>query len=207
MNKIDNELLLRKQTWEKKKILRRIYHQWYSYFHFYLKDGRTFEVSSGFGNFKEYYPKCITSDIMFNPWVDMVADAMQLPLKSESITNLVCIDGLHHLENPYLFLSEAQRVLKEGGRLIFFEPYLSPFAYLIRKLFHHEDINKYSEFSMSKTPLEANLAIPTLIFCKKFENFQNEFLNVPPALTIYLTFFLNHLNYYLSLTTLSTLTD
>ena len=135
-DKVDNELLFCKQIWKRKKILRSIYHQWYSDISVHLKDGITFEVSSGIGNFKEFYPKMITSDIRFSPWVDLVADAMQLPFKNESITNLVCVDGLHHLESPYLFLSEAQRVLKRGGRLILFEPYLSPFAYLIRKLFH-----------------------------------------------------------------------
>ncbi len=46
------------------------------------------------------------------------ASADPLPLMPRAFTHVVCINVLHHIPNPALFLAEAQRVLVPGGRII-----------------------------------------------------------------------------------------
>jgi len=50
------------------------------------------------------------------------ASAEELPLRSESFDGIFSIDVLHHLSAPERALSEARRVLREGGRFISLEP-------------------------------------------------------------------------------------
>ena len=59
---------------------------------------------------------------------------------------------------------EANRILKKKGRVILFEPNVSSFSYLIRKLFHHEKTN--NKLSCSKDANDSNLAMANLIFEK-----------------------------------------
>ncbi len=48
------------------------------------------------------------------------------PLADGSVSNIVLFDVLHHIEFPVLFLDEASRALRPGGRVIFSEPAITP---------------------------------------------------------------------------------
>jgi SAM-dependent methyltransferase len=93
------------------------------------------------------------------------------------------IDVFHHLEYPIIFLQEAQRVLKDDGRLIMIEPYISPFSYIIYNYFHQEDVDfKADVFNQErgssknqKKPFDGNSAIPTMMFSKEIERFRQKF--------------------------------
>ena len=50
-------------------------------------------------------------------------DAENIPLPDNSISCVVINETLHHVEDPIIVLSEANRVLKSGGRLFLYEPY------------------------------------------------------------------------------------
>ena len=173
---LEEDLIRSKKIWDKKKVLQLVYHSWYNKIRPYIKKGTTVEFSCGIGNFKEYYKKCYSSDIRYYPWEDFTADALNMPIKSNSVDNIVVVDGLHHFPRPYEFIKEAQRTLKKNGRLLLIEPYISPFSYIIRKIFHHEEINMKSLITTDK-PTEANLAIPTLMFRNR-EKFHDKFKNL-----------------------------
>ena len=180
---MDNILNKHREIWKSKKMLRDIYTEWYIKIINNLSDvpGKTLELGSGTGNLKEYKTDIITSDIDPHPWLDMIFDAHKIPLKNNQLSNIVMVDVLHHLENPVNFFFEAYRVLKKGGRIIMVEPYPSPFASLIYKLFHPEpfifniDYFNKTKNKNTKKPWEANQAIPYLLFFKQLNKFNKTF--------------------------------
>jgi len=186
-----------REIWQKKKILRDIYYDWYRLIEENMVDDRpVLEIGSGGGNFKEFFPDVISSDFIGCEWIDLNLDAHMLPFEKESFGNIVFIDVLHHLANPVLFLSEAQRVLKNNGRVIMLEPYISPFSYIIYNYFHPEDVNFNIDvwnrriFNNKKKAFDGNSAIPTMIFEKGIKRFHKEFPNLKVVKKERLTFIL-----------------
>lgn len=177
-----NILAKHKETWEKKKILRVIYEEWYRKIISDLSSetGKTVELGAGSGNFKDYMPDVISADIDKCDWLDMCFDAHNMPFENESLANIVMIDVLHHLYNPVQFLNEAFRVLKKNGRVIMLEPFPSPFSLQIYKRFHPEpfifDVDYFSKTDLQeKDPWDSNQAIPYLIFFKNADKFKKDF--------------------------------
>ena len=147
-----------------------------------LVDGVSLEIGSGSSNYKEFDRNIITSDIIYDKRLDFVFDALRIPFKDSSISNLILFDVLHHIEKPLDFLSEADRVLRTNGRIILVEPYVSPFSWLIYKLFHDEDTSfrfdlesPFSKQAEKKQPFDGNQAIPSSIFFRKKEIIRNKF--------------------------------
>jgi len=137
---MDRSLNEFRAVWERKKILREVYTGWYKEIAGDLKAGagKTLEIGSGIGNFKQFMPGTLSSDIQEAQWLDLRFDAHDLPFMSGSILNIVMIDVLHHLSQPLRFIHEAERVLAPGGRLVILEPYPSPVSLIIYRLFHPE---------------------------------------------------------------------
>lgn len=162
------------KAWKEKKILRLVYQDFYHKILSDLNDsgGPTVELGSGTANFKEFYPKAISSDIEPHPSNDMTFDAHNMPFDEATVSNLVMIDVLHHLENPIAFFNEAYRILKKKGKIIMVEPYPSPISLLIYRKFHAEpflmDVNYFESRGASKLrdPWDSNQAIPYLLFFK-----------------------------------------
>ena len=90
-------------VWQQKPVLRRLYEGWYRDIIAWLVPGRTVEIGGGTGNLKAHVPEVYCSDVMVLPWLNVVADAQRLPFQSESLSNLVLFDSLHHIENVSLF--------------------------------------------------------------------------------------------------------
>ena len=172
-----------RKTWDEKKIIRVIYTDWYRMMLADLSGvpGPTVELGGGGGNFKQFKPDVLTSDIDPQPWLDLVFDAHQMPFADGEVANLVMVDVLHHLSNPVLFLQEAHRVLRPGGRLLMLEPYPSPFSLPVYRRFHPEpfvfDVDYFAKNDeiAQKDPWDSNQAIPYLLFFKQYETFQNQF--------------------------------
>ncbi len=186
-----------REIWKKKPLLRHIYTDWYRLICENLKKGKTLEVGSGTGNFKEYKPDIISSDIDKQPWLDLVCDAHKIPMKNSSLGNIVMIDVLHHLNEPLKFFDEAYRVLKPGGRIVMLEPYPSKISLFVYRLVHPEpfifetDYKSLRKNNKSKQPWDSNQAIPYLLFTKYRDQFENEFESKFKILKIdKLTFFL-----------------
>ncbi len=156
--------------WHQKPVLRAIYKDCYRLIIRRLRPGRTLEIGGGVGNFKTYWPETVSLDIQYANWLDLVADAHRLPFADDSFENIVMFDVLHHLERPRLFLLEARRTLKSGGRLVVCEPAITPLSYLFYKFLHPEptrlsdDPLAKGELSSNRDPYQANQAIPIRLF-------------------------------------------
>jgi SAM-dependent methyltransferase len=190
-NTMADKLKRHREIWKKKKILRDIYTNWYKQILRDLKNskGKTIEMGAGIGNFKEFKPGLVSSDIVFCEWLDICFDAHHMPFKDNSVGNIVMIDVLHHLADPVSFFYEAAQKLEKGGRILLIEPFPSPFSLFIYKRFHPEpfimDIDYFDETpsvsSVSsvaknkKDPWDANQAAAYLIFFKDREKFLNHF--------------------------------
>jgi len=171
----------RRQIWKSKKILKRLYYNWYRIIGSALKPGSILEIGGGSGNLKEFFPHAISSDILFAPWADAVLDAHHLPFQEAILDNIVLFDALHHLCNPVHFFSEAQRVLKQKGKIILMEPYVSWVSFFIYRFLHPEGLiwnidpiqKEYS--GKDRNHLHSNQAIPTLIFERDKHLFAKKF--------------------------------
>ena len=174
-------ILFERQIVWKSRILNRLHHKWYHIIQSAIKAGRTLEIGGGSGNFKEYFLDAISSDILFAEWLDAVLDAHHLPFGDETFDNIILFDVLHHLQDPGSFFSDAERVLKHGGRIIMMEPNISLGSFIVYRFLHFEGMSWHIDplnpvvWSKGKTPFQGNQAIPTLIFKKYKHHFANKF--------------------------------
>lgn len=170
-----------RHIWKNKKILREIYSEWYKLILANIKTfGTTVELGSGIGNFKEFAPNIIATDIVYAEWLDLECDGHNMPFRDESIDNIVMIDVLHHMGNPVGFFNEALRVLRKGGRIIMLEPYGSPLSLVIYRIFHEEPFLFDKDYFASadyqdKDPWESNQAIAQLLFFRNEDIFKMMF--------------------------------
>ena len=96
-----------REIWNKKRILRVIYIEWYKQIinDLFSGRGKTVELGAGSGNFKEFKPDVISADIDPQEWLDLCFDAHHMPFRDGEIANIVMIDVLHHLAHPVHFLN------------------------------------------------------------------------------------------------------
>ncbi len=162
-----------RRVWEQKSVLRRIYKEEFfsRLLSFRKNDGVSVEVGAGPGFFKHTLPGVISTDIIWCPWLDAVADAQKLPFQTASVANIFGVDMLHHVAAPMTFLLEAQRILVPGGRLILVEPWVTPFSYFIYRYLHQEDCDvsarpwesSDSNVTPGKKAFDGNQAIPSAL--------------------------------------------
>jgi SAM-dependent methyltransferase len=89
------------------------------------------DIPSGAGAFTHrllmHNKKVTSADIenllKFNHDQFYIADMREpLPFKDEEFDAVVCIDGIEHIENPFAFVRECNRILKKDGKLIISTP-------------------------------------------------------------------------------------
>lgn len=170
-----------KEIWQKKKLIRSIYNDWYRKINKDLKPGKTLEIGSGTGTFKKLNSSITSSDIVPCEWLDKCIDAHNIPYKNNSLSNIVMIDVLHHLQNPVKFLHQAHRVLNRNGRVLMIEPFPSPTSLIACKIFHPEpfifnaDLFSKNKLTKKSQPWDSNQAIPYLLFYKHLNKFNRLF--------------------------------
>ena len=59
------------------------------------------------------------------PWIDERVDALQIPYQNESVDVFLCVNMIHHLARPSLFISQIGNALKLGGYLLIRDTYPS----------------------------------------------------------------------------------
>ena len=169
MTKVPGDLTEYRSVWDRKPVLRVVYSDIYRHITNSTVPGPILEIGGGSGNFKQFAPATISTDIMPAPWLDAVCDAQQLPFAAGTFTNVVMVDVLHHIEYPARAMNEFARVLRKGGRLIFCEPAITPLSGVFYRLFHEEPVDmsvdplKDGAITQDKDPWDSNQALPTLL--------------------------------------------
>ncbi len=69
----------------------------------------------------------ICLDIAFNPKLSLQADALCLPFRDRSVDSVIIFAVLQHVFDPLRVMEEIYRVLKPGGRLFGYVPFLYPY--------------------------------------------------------------------------------
>lgn len=137
------EILRNQACWQKKPVLQKIYRDFYTQIAKYLSglsDAKVVELGSGIGNIKEIIPNCLRTDLFPNPWLDQTENAYRLSFGDKTVSDLILFDVFHHLRYPGTALKEFERVLRPGGRIIIFDPFISFFGRIIYGCFHSEAI-------------------------------------------------------------------
>ena len=132
-------------SWRRKPLLQKIYAGFYGRITGLIDrtvPGAVVEIGSGIGNLKAFIPAAICTDLFPNPWLDLVCDGYEMPFDDGAISHLILFDVFHHLRAPRAFLNETRRVLRPGGRLILFEPYISVSSFPVYGLLHHEPVGR-----------------------------------------------------------------
>jgi SAM-dependent methyltransferase len=83
---------------------------------------------------------------------DLVADAMRLPIASQSIDLVFCTQVLEHVARPWILLNECFRVLRPGGWLVLSAPCYWPL--------HEEpyDFYRYTRYGLERLVRDAGFA-------------------------------------------------
>lgn len=169
-----------KAIWEKKKVTRYLYTKWYKDIEKELSGpGPVVELGAGTGNFKEFMPSVISTDLVYCEWLDCVHDAMALPYRDSSVGNFLLIDAIHHVKCPAVTIAEMERCLKDRGRIVILDVFISPFSYLYYNFLHKEDVDlsadvfRAADDGREKAPFQSNQAIATLLFFRHLDKFKS----------------------------------
>lgn len=187
-------------VWSKKPILRAVYGDIFERMLMRRRPGPTLEIGGGVGGLKARAPDVVSSDIQYADWLDLVADAQALPFRSGSLSSILMLDVLHHIERPVRFFREAERTLRPGGRIVLVEPAITPGSSLFYRFVHHEPVRMSADpLSLgapdpNRDPYDSNQAIPTLIATRDRSRFHAMF----PHLKIVETRWFSFLVYPLS---------
>jgi SAM-dependent methyltransferase len=183
-----SEAILRAQreAWDRKPGLRALYGRWHEAMRGFLAPGPSLEVGAGIGQLKEALPGLLTLDILPTPATDVLGDAQQLPVRDNSLGNLVLFDVLHHLPRPLRFFAEACRALRPGGRVLVMDPYVSPLSWPVYRFLHPEglrpDCDPLDEACALSpdAPFASSQGVATVLFWKRAAEFVRRF----PALRL-----------------------
>lgn len=136
--------------------------------------GQTLELGSGGGFFKEALSEAITSDVQDVPGADRRIDAKKLPFNQHALRAIVGTNVLHHVASIGDFFAEAERVLNPGGRLVFIEPWPTPWSIPIYRYLHHEvfDMQRGWDFPAGGPLTAANGALPWIVFQRDRQKFE-----------------------------------
>ena len=182
-----------------KGFLKNLYIEWYGTFIDELKripPGKVVELGSGGGFLKDLNPNIIASDVIQLPTNDITFSALNMPFIDSSLSGIFMVDTFHHLPDASLFLSEANRVLKENGKLIMIEPANTLWGKFIFSNFHHEPYNPEGNWEIPNSGAlsGANISLPWIVFIRDKAIFNKMF----PKLMIEEITFHTPLRYLLS---------
>jgi SAM-dependent methyltransferase len=151
-----------------KPFLRAIYEEWYDMIEVRLPaiSGAVLELGSGAGFISDRLPGVITSDVFGVSGIDVVSRAEELPFAAESLRAIVMTNVFHHIPNVAVFLNEADRCLRVGGRIVMIEPWNTGWSRFVHKHFHDEVMDIESEewaFPSSGPLSSANAALAWIV--------------------------------------------
>src|SRR6185312_8847314 len=95
----DVEIQRNRRAWDRKPVLRNIYHEFYRQIAARLDPnipGPVVELGSGMGRIKDIIPHCVTTDLFPNPWLDGQENCYALSFSDGSVSHLILFDVWHH---------------------------------------------------------------------------------------------------------------
>lgn len=175
-------LLEHKKIINSKLFLKNVYIDFYKILknHKVPKKELLIEVGSGGGFLKKFIPNVITTDVLKTIGIDKKLDLENIKLKSKSVSAFYMLNVFHHIKNPKKALSEMDRCLVTGGKIIMIEPWPSVFSKFIYKNFHHEIFDTNSDWKVngSGRMSDANGALPWIVFKRDSQKFKKLFPNL-----------------------------
>ncbi len=159
---------IRRQVVRAKPFLSAIYDEWYSLMIGRLPDvqGSLLELGAGGGFLKERLADVITSEVFPVPGIDRVVDAREIPFDDASLRAILMTNVFHHIPNVAMFLTEAERTLVSGGRIIMIEPWNTGWSRFVHRHLHVEAMAPEAsewEFPTSGPLSGANAALPWIV--------------------------------------------
>lgn len=141
-------------------------------------EGVALELGSGASFVKEIIPEMVTSDTLPYEGVDRVVDATAMPFESGALRGIFMTNVFHHIPRVDLFLAEAQRCLKPGGRVYIFDQYPGFLATPLLRYAHHEPFHPESnnwDFPSTGPLSGANGALAWMVFERDRRRFETEY--------------------------------
>jgi SAM-dependent methyltransferase len=152
----------------------RLLEQRYDWMNSYIADdAAVVEIGAGPGlvPFFVRADNLVLSDVIKHPWVDIEADALDLPFETGSYDAVICSNVIHHVARPVPFMRDLHRVLKPGGVVLIQENYTSWMMRLLLYTLRYEgwsyDVDVFDESAVVNDPDDpwsANCAVSRLLF-------------------------------------------
>lgn len=163
---------------KQKRFLNLIYVDFYKEIKSFIdKSGKSVEFGSGAGFIKEVIPNAITSDLIKGEGIDLVFSATNLPFKENTVNSFLMLNVFHHIKNPEKALSEMQRCLKSGGRVVMIEPYNSLWGGFIYRFLHQEHFEPRATWKVKGKGRmsDSNTALPWIVFVRDRAKFEKKY--------------------------------
>lgn len=162
-----------------KPFLRSIYEDWYDSIASQIPegDGLALEIGAGGGFLDSRVPGLITSEVFPVPGVDLVADARELPFPDASLKAIVMTNVFHHIPDVAQFLTEAERTLRPGGRVIMVEPWNTSWSRFVHERLHNEPMLPNTpewDFPTSGPLSGANAALAWIVVERDVDRLEHE---------------------------------
>lgn len=170
---------------ESKPALRAVFSHFYSRCleldrRFLAGRGPSIEIGAGTSFFRDLAPGLVSTDVLFDRDLDLVMDALRLPLRDQSLRAVHAINCFHHLPDPAQFLKELERALLPGGGCVLIDPYYGLFARTFyRHLFAQETFDPGQRDwknvdAAGRVMSGANQALSYVVFVRDKKRFQAE---------------------------------
>lgn len=130
--------------------------------------GPRLEIGTGPGFLARHRGDLLSIDLTAHAGVSVCADVHALPFAAGSLAAVVGIDVLHHLARPGTALSEIDRCLAPGGRLVLIEPWAGLLGWVFYRHVHHEDCAVVADpfgaaFPPGKSAMDGNAWLPRAV--------------------------------------------
>ena len=173
----------RAQVLTRKRFLQLIYSEWAERLSSGTIPGVTIEIGGGSNPVTATAFEKIGSfrfDLVRLPGIHVHGDAMNLPIRAQSVANVVGIDVLHHCQSGEGFFSEMSRILQVGGQLRLIEPWNNRWSRFVFQRFHPEPFDPDSSWQLPHGgPMSAaNGALPWIILARDRRKFETLFPNM-----------------------------
>lgn len=163
--------------------LRQLYGEWYEQFIVEMEglpEGMKIELGAGGGFFKQVAPTIISTDSLPLSTNDLTFSPLSMPFNADSVSGIFMIDAFCQMEDTHAFLTEAQRVLRPGGKIIMIEPACSLWGRVANKWLCQKSFDRAGAWSntLSAAYQRVNSALAWIVFERDHSRFQDDFPNL-----------------------------